>query len=82
MLSFNYRILCIDAEKPTFEICEVWSNPLPFRFTKTGIKGGDIEEIRAALYSLNEALNKDVLYGGERFPEVFDYDKFTKQQKE
>lgn len=83
MLSFNYRILTDgDIGEPVFEICGVWSNPLPFRYTKTGIKGSDIEELRGMLYSLNESLNKDILYADERFPEVFDYDEFIKQQKE
>ena len=79
MLSFSHRIILTDVDEPTFEICGVWSNPLPFRFTKTGIKGSDLEEIRTALYSLNEAMKKEVLYGDDRFPEVLDYDEFFKR---
>lgn len=82
MLSFSYRILLVDESKPEFEICEVWSNPLPFRYTKTGIKGSDLDELKDVMWRMQNAFSREFLYGDERFPEVFDYDEFAKQQKE
>jgi len=82
MLSFSYRIIVTGDDDPQFEICGVWSNPLPYRYSKEPVKSDDLEGLRDLMYRMNEALNREFLYGGDRFPEVFDYDEFIKQQKQ
>lgn len=82
MLSFNYRVIVTDDDEPQFEICGVWSNPLPIRYSKESVKSVDLEGLKDLMYRMNEAFNREFLYGGDKFPEIFNYDEFIKQQKE
>lgn len=69
---------------PYFSINEVYyTDGKPTSYIENKAVGGDnLEDIRFVLSKMEDALKKDVLYSGNRFPEIFNYDDWVKQQKE
>lgn len=84
MVWFNPPVKDITFE-PTLSINEVYytdGKPTSYIANKAKVTGDNLEDIRFVLSIMEDALKKDILYAGDRFPEIFDYDKFIKQQKE
>ncbi len=83
MVWFNPPLKDITFE-PTFSINEVYytdGKPTSYIANEAKVRGDDLEDIKFVLSKMEDALKKDILYAGDRFPEIFDYDEWIKTQK-
>jgi hypothetical protein len=76
-MSWNYRVLAWEQEdeEPYFEIGSVSydKHGNPVVYSEYGnIAGGDtIDELQVELNQMNQALNKPILWAGDKFPEEY-----------
>lgn len=76
-MGWNYRVLVtMDGDDHSFDIHEVHYNEhgLPCGHTKRGATVGSyhIDGIEDVLERMNEALEKPILWGDDKFPEQFE----------
>lgn len=83
----DYRILAEDNgdDGMLFEIYEVYydedGNAAMHDEYPACVFGDDIDEILFCLNGMKDAINRPILWLGDKFPEQFDYDKWIKNKK-
>lgn len=74
-MSWNHRVLVVkDHEDLHFMVKEVYydENGVPGNYGPVSIAGESLADIRLTLEWIRAALDKPVLWGDEKFPEIFD----------
>jgi len=75
MSTWNYRILAFEyPEQTTFSICEVHydNNGKPDGYADSFTKGFEsLDNIRKEILYYQEAVEKPILYGGNKFPKEY-----------
>lgn len=86
-MSWNYRLMVQPdgSGGMRFEIHEVYYNeegkPGSYATLPADVSGSGIVDIMFGLNEMNDAINKPILWLGNRFPEEFDYDEWIKNKK-
>jgi len=75
-MSWNYRVMAHDYDGEIYlEIHEVYYNskkvPDSYTFNSVGVGGENIKELEWVLQRMKEALNKPILWAGEKFPQEY-----------
>lgn len=85
-MSWNHRLMVQPdgSGGMWFEIHEVYyseeGKPGSYVTTPSDISGGDIDDIMFSLNAMKDAINKPILWMGDKFPEEFDYDEWCKNK--
>jgi hypothetical protein len=83
-MSWNYRMMAQkDGDNYFFSVHEVYydKNNIPYSYSKepVSVNGNSVDDLIFGVNAIKGAiLNRPVLWYGNRFPEVFDYDKLMK----
>ena len=82
MSTWNYRVLAREYNgEPYYSIHEVYydedGNPNGYVDQVASVNGEDISSIRWSLNKMKEALNKTVLWHGDKFPQKHESKKGT-----
>jgi len=74
-MSWNHRLLMFEEEVNNyFQMHEVYyENDIPNGHTQnpTGVHGDSVDDIKWQLEMMTKALDKPILWGGDRFPEEY-----------
>lgn len=80
METFNYRVLAetefagTEYENDVLSIHRIYykdGKAVAYGDSPVIVMGDDVEELRRVLEKMKLALEKDILWGGDRFPEVY-----------
>ena len=86
-MSWNYRLMAQPdgSGGMWFEIHEVYydekGEPESYTTIPADVSGGDIDDIMFGLSGMKDAINRPILWLGDKFPEEFDYDEWIKNKK-
>jgi hypothetical protein len=84
-MTWDYKILAHKGRNNIlFKIHEVYydenGNICDYAIVPAIIEGESMDDILFDINGFKRALNESVLWAGNKFPEVFDYDEWSKKQ--